>query len=573
MSGTVGLAGVAGAVAASGEVRESGQRLCAAAAAMWERSRATKAATTHLLQRTDELRRARLTLQKRGRIAAAMGRHFQVTAAECAALHGLAKDSPLTADFFAAIERVERLHEECKSLVHCGFETAALDVMEKISLHREAAVERLFRWTQKACRHFDTLTHTHTHTHTHLDSLVPRALEKLQSRPVLFKYVVDEYCAARKSDLVRAFINALTEGGAGKPIEHNAHDPERYTSDILSWVRQILPLEKENLAALFKRCDQIDSAEEIRTTLADITEGLCHPLKVRIELILTSDKNPVLLCAIVNLLRFYGRILNDELRGGLLFVTLDELRIQGENVFLAAVEIKVKADLGRGVKAPPSNLSPSPIVSDLLSFLREIFAATPISDQRERADLLKAVSFVIDPLLRAVNETACHLSSSDMAVYLLNCIYQIQCTISLCQFVNDYGERLQAQSDAQMDTLTSEQASSLVANLNLGPIYTILQGQEKGPLSAIPGMESSALRSFMNKFDSFIAMPDVFLLPQITLLVSSANKISIRKRSFEVILAIYKNLHSSIHNPNNKYENPNTIVRRTPEEVSELLAL
>lgn len=564
MSGAGGVAAVACVVAASGEARESGQRLCAATAAMWEKSRASKAAATHLLERSAELRQARLALHKRAHLATAMAVHFQVTAAECAALHGRAKDSALTSDFFAAIERVDGLHDDCRSLVHCGFETAALDIMEKISLHREAAIERLFRWSQKGCRNFDAAD---------LDSLIPRAVEKLQSRPVLFKYVIDEYCAARKAGLVRAFINALTEGGMGKPIEHNAHDPERYTSDILSWVRQILPLEKENLAALFKRCDQINSAEEIRTTLADITEGLCHPLKVRIELILTSDKNPVLLCAIVNLIRFYARILNDELRGGLLFLTLDELRIQGENVFLAAVEIKVRADLSRGVKAPPSNLSPSPIVSYLLSFLREIFAATPISDQRERDDLLKAVSSVIDPLLRAVNETACHLSSTDMAVYLLNCIYQIQCTISLCQFVNDYGERLQAQSDAQMDTLTSEQASSLVANLNLGPIYTILQGQEKGPLSAIPGMESSALRSFMNRFDSFIAMPDVFLLPQITLLVSSANKITIRKRSFEVIIAIYKNLYSSIHNPNNKYENPNTIVRRTPEEVSELLAL
>lgn len=398
-------------------------------------------------------------------------------------------------------------------------------------------------------------------------------MQTLQSRPVLFKYVIDEYCAARKSDLVRAFIDALTEGGTSKPIEHSAHDPERYVRDVLSWAHRALPPERENLVALLALCNEIDSSEEIRSALAEITEGLCHPLKVRIELILTSDRNPVLLCSIINLVRFYSRILNEETKGGLLFVTLDELRIQSESVFLSAVENKVKFDLSKGVKAPPSDLTPSPIVSDLLSFLRDIFGVTPISDQRERHDLSKAVSLVIDPLLRAIDETACHLSSTDMAVYLLNCIYQIQCTISLCQFVDDYSERLRAQADAQMDTLTSEQASSLVANLNLGPIYTILQGQEKGPLSMIPTMEASTLRSFMNKFDSFIAMPDVFLLQQISLLVSSVYKVSIRKRSFEVIIAIYKNLYSSIHDPVNRYENPNSIVRRTPDEVSELLAL
>jgi hypothetical protein len=58
-------------------------------------------------------------------------------------------------------------------------------------------------------------------------------------------------------------------------------------------------------------------------------------------------------------------------------------------------------------------------------------------------------------------------------------------------------ERLQAQSDAQIDTLTSEQASSLVANLSLGPIYTILQDHTQGPLSGIPGMEPTNLKNFL----------------------------------------------------------------------------
>jgi len=54
-----------------------------------------------------------------------------------------------------------------------------------------------------------------------------------------------------------------------------------------------------------------------------------------------------------------------------------------------------------------------------------------------------------------------------------------------------------AQSDAQLDTLTSEQASSLVASLNLGPVYTILQEQGKGALSSIPGMEPAGLKNFL----------------------------------------------------------------------------
>lgn len=59
----------------------------------------------------------------------------------------------------------------------------------------------------------------------------------------------------------------------------------------------------------------------------------------------------------------------------------------------------------------------------------------------------------------------------------------MQSTLAMFEYVDDRIERLQAQSDAQIDTLTSEQASSLVANLNLGPIYTLLQS----PSSNIDG--------------------------------------------------------------------------------------
>lgn len=96
-----------------------------------------------------------------------------------------------------------------------------------------------------------------------------------------------------------------------------------------------------------------------------------------------------------------------------------------------------------------------------------------------------------------MNEQASRLPTTDMAIYTLNCMYAMYTCLSLYQYMEDRLERLQAQSDAQIDTLTSEQASSLVANLNLGPIYTILQDTSHGPLSTIPGMEPSNLKNFL----------------------------------------------------------------------------
>ena len=39
------------------------------------------------------------------------------------------------------------------------------------------------------------------------------AMAALQDRTVLFKYTLDEFCAARRSAIVRSFIDALTRGG------------------------------------------------------------------------------------------------------------------------------------------------------------------------------------------------------------------------------------------------------------------------------------------------------------------------------------------------------------------------
>lgn len=58
---------------------------------------------------------------------------------------------------------------------------------------------------------------------------------------------------------MRAFIDALTQGGPGgtpKPIEMHAHDPKRYVGDMLAWLHQTMPNERENLLILLKGCNK-----------------------------------------------------------------------------------------------------------------------------------------------------------------------------------------------------------------------------------------------------------------------------------------------------------------------------
>lgn len=67
------------------------------------------------------------------------------------------------------------------------------------------------------------------------------------------------------------------------------------------------------------------------------------------------------------------------------------------------------------------------------------------SNWLQRADdiSLQIAACILDPLLRAVNESASRLPTCDMAVYLLNCVYQMQSTLSLYEFMDERLERLQ----------------------------------------------------------------------------------------------------------------------------------
>lgn len=91
-----------------------------------------------------------------------------------------------------------------------------------------------------------------------LSEVISKSLAYLQIRPMLLKYVLDEYCTHRRSLLVRSFIDALTGVGNIKGIELiGSADPARYIGDMLAWIHQSIPVERENLMVLLKKCNKI----------------------------------------------------------------------------------------------------------------------------------------------------------------------------------------------------------------------------------------------------------------------------------------------------------------------------
>lgn len=80
--------------------------------------------------------------------------------------------------------------------------------------------------------------------------------------------MLTEYCTCRRAVLVSLFIDALTKGGPGgtpRPIEAHVHDTKRYVGDMLAWLHQAIPGERENLLLLLKGCDAKTGWFQVKT--------------------------------------------------------------------------------------------------------------------------------------------------------------------------------------------------------------------------------------------------------------------------------------------------------------------
>ena len=88
-----------------------------------------------------------------------------------------------------------------------------------------------------------------------------------------------------------------------KPIELHSHDPLRYVGDMVAWIHQTSASERENLNQLIKKCPETLISQHKTEIMNKIMEGVCRPLKMRVEQILVSEPGPVILYKLSNLLQ------------------------------------------------------------------------------------------------------------------------------------------------------------------------------------------------------------------------------------------------------------------------------
>uniref|UniRef100_A0A8C4IHJ8 Conserved oligomeric Golgi complex subunit 6 n=1 Tax=Dicentrarchus labrax TaxID=13489 RepID=A0A8C4IHJ8_DICLA len=533
---------------------------------------AAKEQTQDLIVKTNKLQGENHRLEVRAQVAQAFLAKFQLSNEEMATLRG-ARDAAITEDFFKALSRVKHIHEDVKILLRTNQQTAGLEIMEQMAVLQETSYEQLYRWAQSECRV--------TQESCDISPVLTQAMEALQDRPVLYKYTLDEFGTARRCAVVRGFIDALTRGGPGgtpRPIEMHSHDPMRYVGDMLAWLHQATASEKEHLEALLKQVTLQGVEENMQEVVGHITEGVCRPLKVRIEQVIVAEPGAVLLYKLSNLLKFYHHTISSIIGTSVasLLMTMEEMHILSKKMFFNSLSLHASRLMDK-VELPPADLGPTASLTQTLSLLREVLASHDSSvvplDARQ-ADFAQVLSCILDPLLQLCTVSASNLGTADMATYMVNSLYVMKTTLALFEFTDKRLEMLEFQIEAHLDTLINEQASYVLTRVGLSYIYSCVQqhSAEQGPLSLLPSMDSSSVKAAMVQFDRYLSSPDTLVMPQLNFLLSAAIKEQIFRQSTELVCRAYGEVYTALTSPANGYKDPENLVPRSPKQVQTLLS-
>ncbi|KAM4567234.1 conserved oligomeric Golgi complex subunit 6 [Odontesthes bonariensis] len=554
-------------------VNEDVQAMSTCCDEMTSRLKAAKEQTQDLIVKTNKLQGENQRLEVRAQVAQAFLAKFQLSNEEMATLR-VARDAPITEDFFRVLSRVKHIHEDVKILLRTNQQTAGLEIMEQMAVLQETSYEQLYRWAQNECRGLTQET-------CDISPVLTQAMEALQDRPVLYKYTLDEFGTARRCAVVRGFIDALTRGGPGgtpRPIEMHSHDPMRYVGDMLAWLHQATASEEEHLEALLKQVTMQGVEENMQEVVGHITEGVCRPLKVRIEQVIVAEPGSVLLYKLSNLLKFYHHTISSIIGTSVasLLMNIEEMHLLSKKMFFNSLSLHASRLMDK-VELPPPDLGPTTSLTQTLSLLREVLASHDSSvvplDARQ-ADFAQVLSCILDPLLQLCTVSASNLGTADMATYMVNSLYVMKTTLALFEFTDKRLEMLEFQIEAHLDTLINEQASYVLTRAGLSYIYSRVQqhGAEQGPLSLLPSMDSSSVKAAMVQFDRYLSSPDTLVMSQLNFLLSAAIKEQIFKLSTDLVCRAYGEVYAALTSPANAYKDSEKLLPRSPQQVQTLLS-
>ena len=538
----------------------------------------TRERCAEVLDQTATLQREMQQIEKRSLLLNAFTHKFQLSPEETRLLEQADQVGPA---FFHALNKVQRIHTDCQTLIRTSDLHSGMEIMESMAAIQERAYENLFRWCQRACRSF-------TGEFPMFTPELKNALHIVSKREALRAYVLDDYVTTRRSSLVRSFIDSLTLGGPGgnpKPIEMHSHDPVRYASDLLGWLHQAMASEKELLVALLLQDDgdgvvSVDKPE-MPMLLNRICEGASHMVKVRLEQILSNVIDSMDLFKISNNIRFYQNVYHGFLgsESELLKFVSDMYDL---SLKLFAKHLNGHASkLLESVSEPPFDLEPTIQFTEALTLLRSILSLenTSVASLEGNRPLLHTIyEALVAPLIEYATISASldsTLSQAELLIYLINCCDRLHQGLALYYRTGEETgfEKLLVQLQTHQDRLIQEQASFFLSNAKLVTIHARYLEAEKsheGALSLYPGLEPEAVLQAIFSFQQLLALPDQHPIPQLDCLRSKKIRDYILGSSMRLVCDFYTILHSCISDHSNGYGDLRDKLHQ-PSEIEHLL--
>lgn len=524
-----------------------------------EKIHSNKEKSQELLRKTSILQNEKKQLAAKQIYLDAFFKKYCLTNEEGRALEA----GPMSDAFRKAILRLGELQKVAAGQAISGTDKIALIELSEMLGHKlNAAYQTLYNFVQQQCRLLNM----------DIINLKPdfiSAFELLHSREDLFRNILEEYATVRRTFIVRNFIDSLTKT-ASKPtahsqrsIEYLSNEPLRYVNEMLAWVHEAVSRESETLLALtgaFRLADE-NFAKQKNNLICNITETLCQPLRLRLEQCILKESNCVVLYRLSTLVLYYAR--NIEIiipPQSLLLTTYMDLHELSSNMFFSSINSTIQRILSN-MSAPDYDLIPVNAVNQALLLLRDILesqndtAFSAVIDKRAMHS--KIFNCILDPLSQAVQIACSSLEDQlDVAVYMINYLNAVRSVIILYQYTDAKLEMIKAQIEANEDVLVSEQASKILEETAMLPLYMNFQNhqQSQGPLSKIiPGMEPEQVMSAITRFNAFICSNDRCRCHQIAKIGSAIGRENVQKRTLSQLISAYKVIWTKLKDPANQY--------------------
>lgn len=560
-----------------------------------------------VVAQTSQLRAKLSDSEHRAAVSRAFLHRFVLSPEQMKAL----ESENVDASFLGALHKLEKIHDDSRALLRMRNQRAGLEALEFAATKREEAYEKVFRFVQAQCGTLDVDAEEQEEE----AALLREAIRALRARPMLLRFCAEEVGSARRASLVSRFVAALTKGGPGgtpRPIELHAHDPMRYTNDMLAWIHQALASEKELTNRLFtadanKSDDRTkDHNEELALkVLNTVFDALCRPFRIRFEQALEQTLPVVVLYRLASLLEFYASTMSQLLgRDAALPEMLMECNSIAMYGFFSAWKSKMESFRLAGI-GPSEDLTPPVAVNQSMTRLDEIMATLEASltpEDARQGQISAVLEVILNPLLSLCESmSARSLAPVEQHVFMANCIDSMRMPLMAYSFASSRVEQLTAAADSHIDHYIRLSSVIVLRRCGLADRARILaeakqaaegpsesvEGSETNaaqrnfiPLSKVAGMDVEALSISVKNFyamlfgGSTIGSSEALQPPHVSKITNVRARNRARAAVAESLARTHTEIYKAVQDPGNQYgpDAVSAVGLRDPQKVELILS-